>query len=446
MRVLSLFDIYVLMCVKRIIAFVFALSASALLYGQDEEWTLGQCVDYALRQNISVQRGKISLEQSRISTEQAKGQWQPGVSFSASQNLSNSPFVEGGYRNTYSGNYNIGASWTVFNGFRRKYSIEQAELQEVIQETSLKSTEEDIKIAVLTCYLQVLYAKENVAMKRNSLETSNEQLSRYKQLYEAGSVSMSDLSQIESQHVSELYQLTVAENQLEDNLLQLKQLLRLDLNQPFDVRGMNFTQEEVLAELGNKDSIYAAALSSRPEIASALLNERMADLQIKSAKSGYYPSVNLNANVGTGHNNHGTGDQIKENFGESVGISLNYAIADNRERKSTLRKAKLNKTMSGLETENLKDDLKKTIEAAYLDAKAAQLNYVASKSNEQAAEATYELTKEKFSLGMKSPFEMLSEKNSLLNAQQQTLQSKYTAILNIQILNIYQGLPMEVGQ
>lgn len=434
------------MCVKRIIAFVFALSASALLYGQDEEWTLGQCVDYAMRQNISVQRGKISLEQSRISTEQAKGQWQPGVSFSAGQNFSNSPFVEGGYKNTYSGNYNIGASWTVFNGFRRKYSIEQAELQEMIQETSLKSTEEDIKIAVLTCYLQVLYAKENVAMKRNSLETSNEQLSRYKQLYEAGSVSMSDLSQIESQHVSELYQVTVAENQLEDNLLQLKQLLRLDLNQPFDVRSMNFTQEEVLADLGNKDSIYVAALSSRPEIANALLNEQMADLQIKSAKSGYYPSVNLNASVGTGHNNHGTGDQIKENFGESVGLSLNYAIADNRERKSTLRKAELNKTMSGLETENLKDDLKKTIEAAYLDAKAAQLNYIASKSNEQAAEATYELTKEKFSLGMKSPFEMLSEKNSLLNAQQQTLQSKYTSILNIQILNIYQGLPVEIGQ
>lgn len=434
------------MCVKRIIAFVFALSASALLYGQDEEWTLGQCVDYAMRQNISVQRGKISLEQSRISTEQAKGQWQPGVSFSAGQNFSNSLFVEGGYKNTYSGNYNIGASWTVFNGFRRKYSIEQAELQEMIQETSLKSTEEDIKIAVLTCYLQVLYAKENVAMKKNSLETSNEQLSRYKQLYEAGSVSMSDLSQIESQHVSELYQVTVAENQLEDNLLQLKQLLRLDLNQPFDVRSMNFTQEEVLADLGNKDSIYVAALSSRPEIANALLNEQMADLQIKSAKSGYYPSVNLNASVGTGHNNHGTGDQIKENFGESVGLSLNYAIADNRERKSTLWKAKLNKTMSGLETENLKDDLKKTIEAAYLDAKAAQLNYIASKSNEQAAEATYELTKEKFSLGMKSPFEMLSEKNSLLNAQQQTLQSKYTSILNIQILNIYQGLPVEIGQ
>ncbi len=417
---------------------------SAMMFGQDEEWTLNQCVDYALRKNISVQRGVVSLEQSRVSTDQARGQWQPSVSFSAGQNFSNNPFVEERYKSTYSGNYNLGASWTVFNGFRRKYNIEQAELQEDIQETSLKSTEEDVKIAVLTCYLQVLYARESVSMRKNSLETSNEQLNRYKQLYDAGSVSMSDLSQIEAQHVSELYQLTVAQNQLEDNLLQLKQLLRLDLNQPFAIRSLDFSQEQVMADIGNKDSIYEAALSNRPEIASALLNERMADLQIKSAKSGYYPSVNLNASVGTGHNNHGAGDQIKENFSQNVGLSLNYAIADNRERKSAVRKAKLSKNMSGLETENLKDDLKKTIESAYLDAKAAQLSYMASKSNEQSAESTYELTKEKFSLGMKSPFEMLSEKNSLLNARQQTLQSKYSAILNIQVLNIYQGLPIEV--
>lgn len=417
---------------------------SAMMFGQDEEWTLNQCVDYALRKNISVQRGVVSLEQSRVSTDQARGQWQPSVSFSAGQNFSNNPFVEDRYKSTYSGNYNLGASWTVFNGFRRKYNIEQAELQEDIQEISLKSTEEDVKIAVLTCYLQVLYARESVSMRKNSLETSNEQLNRYKQLYDAGSVSMSDLSQIEAQHVSELYQLTVAQNQLEDNLLQLKQLLRLDLNQPFAIRSLDFSQEQVMTDIGNKDSIYEAALSNRPEIASALLSERMADLQIKSARSGYYPSVNLNASVGTGHNNHGAGDQIKENFSQNVGLSLNYAIADNRERKSAVRKAKLSKNMSGLETENLKDDLKKTIESAYLDAKAAQLSYMASKSNEQSAESTYELTKEKFSLGMKSPFEMLSEKNSLLNARQQTLQSKYSAILNIQVLNIYQGLPIEV--
>lgn len=298
----------------------------------------------------------------------------------------------------------------------------------------------------MTGYLQILYAKENVKIRKNSLETSNEQLNRYKQLYEAGSVSMSDLSQIESQHVSELYQLTVAENQLAENLLQLKQLLRLDLSEDVDVYVPEFTQEEVMVDLGNKDSIYEAALLSRPEIANAKLNEQMADLQIKSAKSGYYPSVNLSAGVGTGHRNHvdlSGGDQLKENFSENVGLSLNYAIADNRERKSTLKKAKLNRNLVGWETENLKDDLKKTIENAYLDAKAAQLNYMASKSNEQAAESTYELTKEKFSLGMKSPFEMLSERNDLLNAQQQTLQSKYTAILNIQVLNIYQGLPVD---
>lgn len=418
-----------------------------LSFGEGEVWSLNQCFDYALQQNISVQKGRIVLEQNRISTNQAKGQWLPGVSFSASQNLSNNPFVETGYTTNYSGNYNLGASWTVFNGFKRKYNIKQQELQETIQETSLKSTEEDIKISVLSYYLQILYAKENVKIRKNSLQTSEEQLSRYKQLYEAGAVSSIDLSQIESQYVSEAYQVTVAENQLQNYLLQMKQLLRLDLNQEIDVPDIELTEEQVMAQLQNKDSVYAAALSSRPEVALAQLNEDLAELQVKSAKSGYYPTVNLSAGVGTGHRNHtdlSGGDQLKQNFGENVGLSLNYAIFDQRERKSNVSKAKLNVNIAELETENLKDDLKKTIESAYLDAQAAQLNYQAAQSNEKAAASTYVLTKEKFTLGMKSPFEMLSERNTLLNAQQQTLQAKYTAILNMQTLRIYQGLPVEL--
>lgn len=435
------------MYLKKCFILACALSAASASFGESETWPLQQCFDYALQQNINVQKGRIVLEQDRISTHQAKGQWLPSANISASQSLNNSPFTEMGYANNYSGNYNLGVSWTVFNGFRRKYNIKQQELQETIQETSLKSTEEDIKISVLSCYLQILYAKENVQIRKNSLETSSEQLNRYKQLYEAGSVSKIDLSQVESQHVAETYQLTVAENQLANDLLQLKQLLRLDLNQEIDIPSMELSVEQVTAQLVNKDSVYAAALATRPEIAMAELNETMSDLQIKSAKSGYYPSVNLSAGVGTGHRNHvdlSGGDQLKQNFGENIGLSLNYAILDNRERKSTLSKAKLNRNIAELETDNLKDELKKTIESAYLDAQAAQMNFLAAQSNEQAAASTYELTKEKFSLGMKSPFEMLSERNTLLNAQQQTLQAKYTAILNMQILRIYQGLPVEI--
>lgn len=435
------------MYLKKGLLLACALSFSTLSFGETETWSLQQCIDYALQQNISVQKGRLVLEQNRISTDQAKGQWAPSASFSTSHSLSNRPFTEVGYANNYSGNYNWGVSWTVFNGFRRKYNIEQQELQETIQETSLKSTEEDIKISVLSNYLQILYAKESVRIRKNSLQTSEEQLNRYKQLYEAGSVSMIDLSQIESQHVAETYQLTVAENQLANDLLQLKQLLRLDLDQDIDIVTPEFTADQVMEVLANKDSVYAAALASRPEIAMAEMNETMADLQIKSAKSGYYPSVNLNAGVGTGHRNHvdlSGGDQLKENFNESVGLSLNYTIADNRERKSAVGKAKLNKNIAVLETENLKDELKKTIESAYLDAQAAQVNFIAAQSNEQAATSAYELTKEKFSLGMKSPFEMLSEKNTLLNAQQQTLQAKYSAILNKEVLRVYQGLPIQI--
>lgn len=176
-----------------------------------------------------------------------------------------------------------------------------------------------------------------------------------------------------------------------------------------------------------------------------MLNEKMSELKIKSAKSGYYPSINLNAGVSTGHNSRAdvnAGQQMKQNFGENIGLSLNYSIMDNRSRKSEVERAKLEQKSTQLQTEKIKDDLYKQIEAAYNDAIAAQMNYVSSVSNEKAAEASFNLTKEKFDLGIRNPYEMLNEKNALIKALQQTLQAKYTAILNIQILNIYQGLPI----
>ena len=173
----------------------------------------------------------------------------------------------------------------------------------------------------------------------------------------------------------------------------------------------------------------------------------MSDLNIKVAKSGYYPNISLQANVGTGHNSTAelsTSEQIKQNFGESVGVTLSYSILDNRNRKSEKQKAYLEKTMSSLTLEKVKDDLKKLIETSHNDAVAAQQSYVAAKANEEAMETSYELTSEKYTLGAKTPFEMLSEKNSLLTAQQATIQAKYTALLNIQLLNIYQGIAVAI--
>lgn len=409
-------------------------------------WNIDDCLNYALEQNIDLQKGRISTEESKINIKQAKAQWQPTLSFSTSHSLNNSPWVpEGKDHTSYNGNYGLGAGWTVFNGFKRKYAIKQQEVQGEISKISEDEIIENLKISVLSYYIQVLYAEENLKVKTSSLEVAKTQDERSSQLYEAGAISKSDYSQIKAQYVNEYHQYVEAKNNLTEAKLNLKLLLKLNADEEMEVLVPVISEESITKSLPNKTEIYETVLSTRPEIQAAKLNEEISELKIKAAKSGYYPSINLSAGVSTGHNSISDlnfGDQMKQNFGENVGISLNYSILDNRNRKSEVEKAKLEKKLVYLQTDKIKDDMRKLIESAYNDAIAAQLSYVASISSEEAAQASYDLTKEKYELGIKNPYEMLNERNSLLNAQEQTLQAKYTAILNIQILNVYQGLPI----
>lgn len=428
-----------------LLASVFAIVGTQA--SAEEAWNLQKCMDYAMEKSIDMQKGAITILEGQVDTKLAKAQWQPSLNFSTSHTLSNSPWPEEGLDKTsYNGNYNLNASWTVFNGFKRKYNIKKQLLQERIDSVNVDETEENVRVLVVTYYIQVLYAVENLKTKQSSLEVAEAEYDRSKNLYEAGSISKSDFAQIEAQYAKERYQLVVAENDLTEAKLNLKLLLRLD-DADMDVYTPEISEETVLVTLPTKAEAYDIALQTRPDVRAAELEETMSDLNIKVAKSGYYPNISLHANVGTGHNSAAelsTSEQVKQNFGESVGVTLSYSILDNRNRKSEKQKAQLEKTMSSLTLEKVKDDLKKLIETSHNDAVAAQQSYVAAKVNEEAMQTSYELTSEKYSLGAKTPFEMLSEKNSLLTAQQETIQAKYTALLNIQLLNIYQGIAVAI--
>lgn len=438
---------------KSIMVAIVLSSISGIAHGQSKanEWSLQSCIDYALQQNINIRKNRILLEQDITSTKQAKAQLLPSLSASTSHNINNKPMPENDSitKTSYTGNYGLNASWTIFNGFKRKYDIKQKKLQEESRKMDIANSEFDIKVSIVTYYIQVLYAQENITTTKNSLETSKAQLERGKEMMDAGSISKSDLAQLEAQYYSDKYQLVLAENNLDESRLQIKQLLELDISQEIYIPSITIEETEITQPLPSKEMVYANALSVNPAIKSSQFNKLIAELETKKAKSSYYPTLNLNAGVSTGHSSSSDlnyGEQIKYNFGENIGLSLNYSIFDNRERKSTIEKAKLNEIFSDLEKEEAEKKLLKDIESAYLDAVAAQSKYIAANENLKAVESSYELIEQKYNLGMKNPFELLSEKNTLLNTRLAKLQAKYMALLSLQVLNIYQDMPIQVGQ
>lgn len=414
---------------------------------ESQKWTLRSCLDYAIENNIQLKKSRVNELSGLEDTERAKAQLFPSLSASVTQGYVNYPSSDVDKNNSYSGNYSINANWTVFDGGQRNKAIKQQKLQNEMDKLSTEQGEDDIQIAIVQTYMQVLYTMESVRINENTVETSKAQRDRAEEFYKAGSISLVDFSQLESQYSTDKHQLVVAQTSLDNYKLQLKQLLELDITQDIELSLSDIEETWVLAPLPDKQVIYTTSLAVMPQIKSSELSLENAELEKQKAKASYWPTVSMNAGVGTGHlsgTNYSFGNKIWNNFNESFGITIKIPIFTNRENKTAYNKAKLAITTSQLELINSQKELLKTVEGIYLDATSAQSQYLSAKERLSYVQQSFKLTEEQFFLGMKNTLEMLTEKNNLLSAQQEVLQSKYMAIMSIQLLNIYQKKPVDL--
>lgn len=410
-----------------------------------EKWDLRTCLEYALEHNIQVKKSKVSLQESLENTKEAEAQLFPSLSGSVTQGFVNYPSTGATTNNSYSGNYSVTANWKLFDGGQRVQAIKQQQIQNDVEELGIRQSGNDIRIAITQSYLQILYAHEAVAINRNTVEVSDAQRKRALELLKAGSIAQSDYAQIAAQYSTDKYQLVVSETNLANYKLGLKQLLELDITKDIDVVIPQLNDRDVLAPLPAKESIYQRSLEVMPEIKSSKLNISIAELEEKKAKGAYWPTVSLNAGIGTGHlsgTGYTYGSQVWNKFNESIGLTVSIPIFANRAHKTAVRKAKLQVVASRLDDLDTQKELLKTVEGYYLDATSAQNQFLAAMEKLKAVEESYELVDEQFNLGMKNTLELLTEKNNLLNARQEVLQSKYMAILNIRLLDFYQANPI----
>ena len=454
---------------KRLTVITLCLAACSRLSAQStgdaatdtvpQYWDLQTCIDYAKEHNITIRRNRISAQSTEEDVKTAKAEWFPSLSGSVSQRIVNRPNTENGTiisgdnittsqsKTSYNGSYGIDASWTLYNGGSRVNTIKQQKLNSRIAELAVSESENSIQESIMQYYMQILYAAEAVKVNKGTLEVSQATYERGKQLYEAGSISIADLAQLEAQVSNDNYSVVTAEATLQEYKLQLKQLLELDGSYEMSLDMPELDDSDVLSPLPLKEDVYRAALSLRPEIESGKLSVEAADLDIKVARAGYIPSISLTAGIGSTNangNDFTFSEQIKQNWNNSLGVTLSIPIFDRRQTKSQVNKAKLQKQTSQLELLDEQKTLYRTIENYWLDANSAQKQYEAAVQQVKSSQTSYNLVSEQFNLGMKNTVELLTEKNNLLNAQQSLLQAKYMALLNAGLLRFYQGEIMEL--
>ena len=396
---------------KLLIGFI-ALLGWQMAAAQDttKVWTLRECLDHALENNIELRQSRNEMLSGVEDTKEARAALFPSLTASTSQGYTNYPSSQATDRNSYTGTYGIEAGMTLYNGGKLRTAVKRQEVQNRIDELSVEETANDIRIAIVEAYMQCLYAMESVTVNRSTAEASKAQRDRAEQMWHAGSISKVDFAQFESQYASDRYQVVVALTSLDNYKLRLKQAM--------------------------------------PEIARGELSVEAAELEIREAKSGFLPSLSLTAGIGTGHmsgDSYESGSQIWNRFNENVGLTLSIPIFSNRKNRTAVNKARLAAENSRLTWLDLKKTLLEEVEGAYLDAVSAQSQYVAAAEKERYAQQSYELTSEQFAVGMKNTVEVLTAQNELTAARQEVLQAKYMALLNIELLNIYQGRDTEAN-
>ena len=433
-----------------------ALLASSLpIHGWAKQWTLKDCIDYAIQNNISLQKTRLQMLSTKEDVKQAQAELLPSLSFSTSQNVNYNPWPEtnratvtNGYVETsvdkvyYNGSYGLNLNWTVWNGNRNRNQLKLDKITAEQAELDSATTANSIQEQIAQLYVQILYSADAVDVCKQSLETSSMNEARGKEFVNVGKMSKADLAQLTAQRAKDEYSLVEAESNLKNYKRQMKQLLQITSEEEFDVAMPSSTDEMAMETIPTLTSVYTAALDSRPEIKNAQLGIDGSELSIKMAKAQRMPTIGFNASAMTNTTSMSSkewGTQLKNNFSTGAGVTLSIPIFYNRQSKTAIRKAKIQQQQYQLDLQDKQTTLYSTIENYWLQATTNQSKYRAAKANTTSAQESYDLLSEQFRLGLKNTVELMTGKTNLLTAQQNELQSKYLTILNMNMLDFYKG-------
>lgn len=419
-----------------------------------QKWTLRQCIEHALQNNISLQKTRLAKRSATEDLRQSQAALLPSLSASTNQSVGYRPWTNSGVamvangtvstsvnKTYYNGSYGLNAQWTVWNGNRNRNQVKLNRLAEQQAELDSAYTANSIQEQIAQLYVQILYLNEAIGVNLQSLEASKMNEERGQQMVEIGKMSKADLAQLTAQRATDEYNLVNARSNLANYKLQLKQLLEIT-DADFDIEIPEASDEEALAEIPSLPSIYEAALNTRPEIENSRLSIRSSDIQLNIARAQGLPTISMTGGIGTSTNSlsgNGWGNQIKTNLDASIGASLSIPILDNRQTRTAINKAKLQQEQALLDLQDQQKKLYSTIEGYWLDAQTNQQKFRAALLNVDSEQQSYALLSEQFQLGLKNIVELMNGKTNLLNAQQNMLQSKYMTILDLQLLKFYQG-------
>jgi len=451
-------------------------------------WTLRQCVDYAMQNNLNVQRSTYNVENAEIDKSQAFMAMAPtlnaGSSFGYNWGRSINPVTnQFTTREISSLSPNASSGVTVFNGMRIQNNIKASTKNLAASEAELEKAKNDVILDVINRYLTVVFNKELVENAKFQLASSQQQLDRTKRQVAAGSLPISNELNLESQVATNELNLINRENALALSLLQLKQAMQVPASQDLDIEIPALEPEDLILE-NSRDQIYEMARQSLPEVKGAKLRLEGSYYAVKAAKGNLYPRLTLSGSINSNYSSandepqfaqngtftrtigtvdvngtvydvvtqapnfsqisdsYGYREQLKDNIFRQAGLNLSIPLFNGFQARANIRRQVINQRVAEITLKQTENTVRQNVETAYNDAFAAAKTYTSTEKQVKAREEAFRMTKQRFEIGAANFVEYQVAENDLFQSKSDLSRSKYDFIFKKRLLDFYQGKPI----
>jgi outer membrane protein len=435
-----------------------------LSQAQSKKWTLEECVDYAIKNNISIKQSELDTKSAAIEKSAAIGNFLPSFNINGSHSWNiglNQNITTGLLENqtTQFTSAGISSSVAIYNGMQNQNRLRRANLAIVASEYQLSKMKDDISLNVANAFLQILFNNENLKVQKEQLSNNEKQLLRSQELVNAGVVPRGDLLDIKATVATNNHAIVTAENALLISKLSLAQLLQLDNFQDFDIADANYDAKESITLLQTPAAIFAKAKEERIELKIAKTNLEIAERDLKIAKGAYQPSLQgfYSLNTRAGYSDRVIGfngttpilapalplfEQFDNNKGHSFGFQMNIPILNGFSVRNNVDRSKIALNRSKIAFNQQELDLERNIYTAFTDAKGAMKANESAIITLEARQEAYNYAKEKFAVGMMNAFDLNQSQSLFVNAQSEVVRTKYDYIFRVKVIEFYFGIPI----
>jgi len=441
--------------------FGFGLSGQA----QTKQWTLEECVRYALDNNITIKLSELDVKTADIDKRGALGSYLPTVNGNASHSwnigLNVNPVTNiATTQTTQYSSLGVNANVDIYKGLQNQNAYRRASLSIVASKYQLLKMQEDISLNVANAFLQILSNKENLKVRIEQLAIDEKRLARSEEMVNAGTIPRGDLFDLKATVATDKQNITVSENNLLISKLSLAQLLQLKEFADFDVVDDTNAKDENNIMAQSPIDIYNKAKEIRTELKLAQTNLEIAEKNVSIARGAYQPTLrgfySFSTSASYSDRLIGTDpagnpifagpkpvlDQFSDNKGHNFGFQLSVPIFNGFSARNNVERNKVSLEKSKIDLEQKSLDLQRNVYTAFTDAKGALNTYESATVSLEARQQAYNYAKEKYDVGLMNSFDFTQAQTLLTNAQSDVIRTKYDYMFKIKILEFYFGIPI----